>query len=257
MTSLWCLSSINRLSNPTSLPPAALFGCTLRHGVLEGPPAVPVEVLEHVLGALLEGVLVVDAAGRRVYANEEAARLTGYPSADGPPRGAARGGRRPLRDPRPLRQAARADRPAGPPRARRRATQPDRRPLPGRRTGRSASRRCRSVDDPRRRRARSAYVITVLPRGDRAGDRGRPGRGAVPARRTDDCARSTPLRRARRSGSASGTASCATCASTRPSRGSTSGRPRIMSAARSARSFRSSPTTSRRSPAACSRRARP
>ena len=41
---------------------------------------MPVEVLEHVLGALREGVLVVDAAGRRVYANEEAARLTGYPS---------------------------------------------------------------------------------------------------------------------------------------------------------------------------------
>ena len=45
-------------------------------------PAVPVEVLEHVLGALLEGVLVVDASGRRIYANEEAARLTGYPSAE-------------------------------------------------------------------------------------------------------------------------------------------------------------------------------
>ena len=43
---------------------------------------MPVEVLEHVLGALHEGVLVVDAAGRRVYANEEAARLTGYPSVD-------------------------------------------------------------------------------------------------------------------------------------------------------------------------------
>jgi len=43
---------------------------------------VPVEVLEHVLGALHEGVLVVDAAGRRVYANDEAARLTGYPSVD-------------------------------------------------------------------------------------------------------------------------------------------------------------------------------
>ena len=41
---------------------------------------MPVEVLEHVLGALHEGVLVVDAAGRRVYANEEAARLTGYSS---------------------------------------------------------------------------------------------------------------------------------------------------------------------------------
>jgi PAS domain S-box-containing protein len=43
---------------------------------------VPVEVLEHVLGALHEGVLVVDAAGRRVYANEEAARLTGYASVE-------------------------------------------------------------------------------------------------------------------------------------------------------------------------------
>ena len=41
---------------------------------------MPVDVLEHVLGALLEGVLVVDAGGKRVYANEEAARLTGYPS---------------------------------------------------------------------------------------------------------------------------------------------------------------------------------
>ena len=54
---------------------------------------MPVEVLEHVLGALLEGVLVVDAAGRRVYANEEAARLTGYPSAaallEAPPEEAA------------------------------------------------------------------------------------------------------------------------------------------------------------------------
>jgi PAS domain S-box-containing protein len=43
---------------------------------------VPVEVLEHVLRALHEGVLVVDAAGRRVYANEEAARLTGYRSVE-------------------------------------------------------------------------------------------------------------------------------------------------------------------------------
>jgi len=54
---------------------------------------VPIEVLEHVLGALHEGVLVVDAAGRRVYANEEAARLTGYPSVeallDAPPEEAA------------------------------------------------------------------------------------------------------------------------------------------------------------------------
>ena len=63
-------------------PKEPVFGCTLRQ--LRGtrqPPAVPVEVLEHVLGALLEGVLVVDADGHRVYANEEAARLTGYPSA--------------------------------------------------------------------------------------------------------------------------------------------------------------------------------
>ena len=43
---------------------------------------MPAEVLEHVLGALHEGVLVVDAAGRRVYANDEAARLTGYPTVD-------------------------------------------------------------------------------------------------------------------------------------------------------------------------------
>jgi two-component system phosphate regulon sensor histidine kinase PhoR len=54
---------------------------------------VPVEVLEHVLGALHEGVLVVDAAGRRIYANEEAARLTGYPCVeallDAPPEEAA------------------------------------------------------------------------------------------------------------------------------------------------------------------------
>jgi PAS domain S-box-containing protein len=42
---------------------------------------VPVEVLEHVLASLHEGVLVVDATGRRVYANDEAARLTGYATA--------------------------------------------------------------------------------------------------------------------------------------------------------------------------------
>jgi PAS domain S-box-containing protein len=55
--------------------------------------AVPVEVLEHVLGAFDEGVLVVDATGRRVYANDEAARLTGYRSVaellDAPPEEAA------------------------------------------------------------------------------------------------------------------------------------------------------------------------
>jgi PAS domain S-box-containing protein len=44
------------------------------------PLAVPRELLEHVLGALADGVLVVDGAGRRVYANERAARLTGYAS---------------------------------------------------------------------------------------------------------------------------------------------------------------------------------
>ena len=43
---------------------------------------MPVEVLEHVLEALREGILVVDAAGRRVYANDEAARLTGYTSVE-------------------------------------------------------------------------------------------------------------------------------------------------------------------------------
>jgi PAS domain S-box-containing protein len=42
---------------------------------------VPRELLEHVLAALDEGVIVVDAAGRRVYANERAAGLTGYASA--------------------------------------------------------------------------------------------------------------------------------------------------------------------------------
>jgi signal transduction histidine kinase len=59
---------------------AAVLGCTLPFLGPAQTPAVPVEVLEHVLGALHEGVLVVDAAGRRVYANDEAARLTGYPS---------------------------------------------------------------------------------------------------------------------------------------------------------------------------------
>jgi PAS domain S-box-containing protein len=60
---------------------SAVFRCTLRFLRPAQSPVVPVEVLEQVLGALLEGVLVVDGAGRRVYANEEAARLTGYPSA--------------------------------------------------------------------------------------------------------------------------------------------------------------------------------
>jgi PAS domain S-box-containing protein len=40
------------------------------------------ELLELVLANLAAGVLVVDAHGARIYANEEAARLTGYPSAD-------------------------------------------------------------------------------------------------------------------------------------------------------------------------------
>jgi PAS domain S-box-containing protein len=55
--------------------------------------AVPVEVLEHVLGALHEGILVVDTEGRRIYANDEAARLTGYATAsellEAPPEEAA------------------------------------------------------------------------------------------------------------------------------------------------------------------------
>src|SRR5579885_1232593 len=42
---------------------------------------VPRELLEHVLNAHEDGVLVVDRSGRRVYANEAAARLTGYGSA--------------------------------------------------------------------------------------------------------------------------------------------------------------------------------
>jgi signal transduction histidine kinase/putative methionine-R-sulfoxide reductase with GAF domain len=44
------------------------------------PQAVPQELLAVVLGHLDEGVLVVDRDGRRLYANEEAARLTGYDS---------------------------------------------------------------------------------------------------------------------------------------------------------------------------------
>jgi PAS domain S-box-containing protein len=47
-------------SSQTSTPPRDLFGLILRH--------------------LDEGVLVLDAEGRRVYANEQAARLTGYDS---------------------------------------------------------------------------------------------------------------------------------------------------------------------------------
>jgi PAS domain S-box-containing protein len=43
--------------------------------------AVPRELLEHVLAGLDEGVVLVDASGRRLYANEQAARLTGYGSA--------------------------------------------------------------------------------------------------------------------------------------------------------------------------------
>jgi PAS domain S-box-containing protein len=43
---------------------------------------VPADVLEHVLGALHEGVLVFDTAGRPVYANTEAARLSGVPSVE-------------------------------------------------------------------------------------------------------------------------------------------------------------------------------
>src|SRR5579884_893669 len=42
--------------------------------------AVPRELLEQVLDALEDGVLVVDPAGRRLYANEAAAHLIGYAS---------------------------------------------------------------------------------------------------------------------------------------------------------------------------------
>jgi PAS domain S-box-containing protein len=46
------------------------------------PLSVSRELLELVLANLADGVLVVDATGARVYANAEAARLTGYPSAE-------------------------------------------------------------------------------------------------------------------------------------------------------------------------------
>jgi two-component system, NarL family, sensor histidine kinase BarA len=44
--------------------------------------AAPRELLELVLARLHDGVLVADASGTRVYANEEAARLTGFASPD-------------------------------------------------------------------------------------------------------------------------------------------------------------------------------
>jgi PAS domain S-box-containing protein len=44
------------------------------------PLSVSRELLELVLANLADGVLLVDATGTRVYANPEAARLTGYPS---------------------------------------------------------------------------------------------------------------------------------------------------------------------------------
>ena len=40
------------------------------------------ELLETVLGNLHEGILVMSAAGERLYVNDEAARLTGYASAE-------------------------------------------------------------------------------------------------------------------------------------------------------------------------------
>ena len=71
---------------------------------------MPIEVLEHVLGALHEGILVVDAAGQRVYANEEAARLTGYATVqellDAPPDEAAARFEIRDRDGRPLEASA-------------------------------------------------------------------------------------------------------------------------------------------------------
>jgi PAS domain S-box-containing protein len=43
--------------------------------------AAPRDLFETVLSHLRDGIVVSDAAGRRIYANDQAARLTGYPSA--------------------------------------------------------------------------------------------------------------------------------------------------------------------------------
>ena len=122
---------------------------------------MPVEVLEHVLGALHEGVLVVDAAGRRVYANEEAARLTGYPSADAlleaPPEEAA--ARFEIRD--RVRAAARADRASRPPGVRQARTPSRCSSASGQAAAPSASRRC-GAPRSATRTARGAYVITFF-----------------------------------------------------------------------------------------------
>src|SRR4051812_30438648 len=40
------------------------------------------DLFETVLRNLTDGIIVVDAHGERLYANDAAARLTGYPSAD-------------------------------------------------------------------------------------------------------------------------------------------------------------------------------
>ena len=204
---------------------------------------MPVEVLEHVLRALREGVLVVDAAGRRVYANEEAARLTGYPSVEALLEAPAGGGGRPLRDPRP-RPAGRSTRwtcrAAGrsQARTRRRCSSAS-----GRATAPSASRRCGAPPSGTTTGAR-AYVITFFREvTEQVSEADQVEALYLHAQQTTRS--STPSTGARRSGSASGTATSATCGSTRRSRGSTSGRPRITSAARSTRSSRSSPTTSR------------
>ena len=149
---------ITMTSHMVSVKQQAAVGCDIgpdhgrkslvRCGLLRGD-AVPVEVLEHVLGALHEGVLVVDAAGRRVYANDEAARLTGYRSVDDAARRSARRSRRPLRDPRPLGAPARCSRAAGPPGVRRPGLRGDARPLPVPRRARAGLRGAERHDSRR------------------------------------------------------------------------------------------------------------
>jgi PAS domain S-box-containing protein len=63
---------------PTPLPKYLAYRVEESAGAQAVSLAAPRELLEHVLDALEDGVLVLDAAGRRVYANDAAARLTGY-----------------------------------------------------------------------------------------------------------------------------------------------------------------------------------
>jgi PAS domain S-box-containing protein len=46
------------------------------------PERVPSDELPHILGAVAEGITVQDVAGRLVYANDAAARMSGYPDAE-------------------------------------------------------------------------------------------------------------------------------------------------------------------------------